>query len=378
MLVAAIAGTGCAAQGSSTLPLLSPVTSTANTARLHDSSTRGSGSGSSSSPSSLVSTLAKQIASKQLADGAILNSSSGINGYFANYAAMGLVIGGNYSGAQRWAQWYLAHVNANNVWGPGCSIYDYQLVGGVETSTGSASSVDAHSASFITLLHTMYRSGDSSLVSYVRGVRSQAECVAWSMVSLISPANNLAQVKPGDDIEYLIDNAQVYRGLGDMAWLEENAWSNPTESATYTNYQNTVAQGINGLWNPALNMYASYTTVLNHIETPAWNTWYADSTGQLFLVINGVLSPTNPRAVALYNSFNASWPKWTSGASANGSGFPWAVVAQAAAAMGDTSRVKTFASNAQATYSSSNWGWPWYDYESSGLIRALAAPTFSN
>lgn len=326
----------------------------------------------SAASSPLVGSLIIQITSKQLADGAILNSSSSINPYFANYAAIGLVVGGKYSQALAWAKWYVAHTNAPNAWGAGCSIYDYSYASNVEASTGTASAVDAHSGSFLTLLKKMYRTGDPTLMGYVKSIRPQTECIALSMTALIA-SNGLAQVKPGNNLQYLIDNAQVYRGLGDVAWLETNVWGDTKKAAGYTTYQNGVAKGIAALWNPTHNMYASYTTPLGHIETPTWSTWYADSTAQLFPVINGVISPSSPRAIALYRAFNAAWPNWTKGAAGNPSGFPWADVAHAAALMGDTTRVNVFASNVQATYGGA-WGWPWYDYESAGLIHAVAAP----
>jgi hypothetical protein len=323
-------------------------------------------------PPSLVGALANQITAKQLADGAILNTSTSINGYFANYSAIGLVVAGRYSSALAWAKWYAKHVNAPGVWGQGCSIYDYQYVDGKESSTGTASSVDAHGASYITLLKAMYRSGDAASVTYVKSVRPQVECITLSVTSLIA-SNGLAQVKPGNNIQYLIDNAQVYRGLGDAAWLEANAWGETQQSALYASLQKGVAKGIATMWNSGLNMYASYTTPSGHIDTPTWSTWYADSTAQLFLVINGVLKPSDPRAVGLYKAFNAAWPRWTLGTSGNPSGFPWAAVAQAAAAMGDTARVNAYAANVDALYGGV-WSWPWFDYESACLIHALVMP----
>ncbi len=329
----------------------------------------------SGSQVSLVNALAGQIVSGQLPDGAILNGSTSINGYFANYAAMSLVVAGDDSAALRWAQWYVAHLNAPNAWGQGCSMYDYAVSGGKETSTGGASSVDAHSASFLTLLRAMYRSGNPTLMAYVSGLHPQAECIALSLTSLIAP-NGLAQVKPGDDIEYLIDNTQVFRGLGDVAWLEEHVWNDPADYAAHVHDQGGVQNGIAKLWNASAGMYASYTTPLGHIEAaPSWNTWYPDATAQLFPVINHVIDRTSPQAVQVYNAFNTAWPNWTAGTHGNPSGFPWAVVAQAAAEMGDFSRSNAFAANATSAYAG-KWQWPWYDYESSSLIRAIAAPSF--
>jgi hypothetical protein len=290
VFVAAVATTGCAGNTLSALPPSSPAIASHGASRTIAASHRRPGS-----YSALVASLSAQIASKQLSDGALLNSSTGINGYFGNYAAMGLVAAGNYAGAQRWAQWYVAHLNPAGVWGAGCTEYDYKLVNGVETSLGTAGSVDARAATFLTLLRTMYASGNPALVSYVASLHATAECVATSITSLLAP-NGLTQVTPGNGNEYLMDNAQTYRGLSDAAWLESNVWNDAADAGAHAADAATISGAIAGLWNPTVGMYAAATSVHGHLETPSWKTWYADSTAQLFLVINGVLAPRDPRA----------------------------------------------------------------------------------
>jgi hypothetical protein len=322
----------------------------------------------------LISRLSREISSRQLADGAIVNEGA-ILGYFGNYSAMALVKAHAYAGAQRWAQWYVAHLNRPGVWGAGCSEYDYTYADGVERSLGTAESIDAHAATFLTLLRVMYLSRNPALMKYVAGARAQAECVATAITSLVQ-ANGLTEVVPGDGNEYLMDNAQAYRGLGDLAMLEWHAWNDAAAAATYKRYQSRIFNGIGNMWMPSLGMYASSTSVRDGLVTPTWTRWYSDSTAQLFLVLNGVLSPNSARAVDLYRAFNAAWPDWTMPGACSSKKLPWAVVAQAASAMGDAVRVADFLRNAESKYRSNFMAGNWSPDESAGLIFAFTSPIF--
>jgi hypothetical protein len=368
---AALAATGCAGHDVNAIPAIPAAAVPAAHRTIAGDVKRAR---TTTATSALIANLSAQISGNQLADGAIINEGS-ILGYYGNYSAIGLVKAHNYAGAQAWAQWYVAHLNAPNTWGAGCSEYDYSYVNGVETSTNTAESVDAHGASFLTLLRVMYQSGNSGLVTYVSGLRPQAECVAASIVALMAP-NHLTQVLPGDGNEYLMDNAQVYRGFADLSWLESNVWSNSTGATTYKNDAATIAQGIASLWNSSLNMYAPATSVRGNLQTPTWSTWYSASTAQLFPVVNGVIPPGGTRAIGLYKAFNAAWPCWTTPGACDPNKLPWAVIAQAAAAMGDTTRLALYTTNAQSRFGQYFQFGNWYPAESTALISAYTTPVF--
>src|ERR1019366_94133 len=88
---------------------------------------------------------------------------------------------------------------------------------------------------------------------------------------------------------------------------------------------------------------------------------------QLFPVLNGVLAPSNSRAIQLYSTFNTNWPHWTTLVFPDQ--FPWAVVSGAAALMGDTTRVNGYIVTIQNKYVKTGFPYPWYCAESGWFIR---------
>ena len=82
------------------------------------------------------------IAAQQLADGAILTSSTEIDPYFANYAAIGWIKDdklSRISDVESWINWYIDHFNWPDSQGLYGTVYNYTYdpSSGVETSTGT-------------------------------------------------------------------------------------------------------------------------------------------------------------------------------------------------------------------------------------------------
>jgi len=79
-----------------------------------------------------------------------------------------------------------------------------------------------------------------------------------------------------------------------------------------------------------------------------------------------VLSPSDPRAKQLYETFNQKWPNWTTQFA---DPFPWVAVSGAAALMGDRARVNRYIETIQTTYVATSFPYPWYCAEAGWFMR---------
>jgi hypothetical protein len=86
----------------------------------------------------------------------------------------------------------------------------------------------------------------------------------------------------------------------------------------------------------------------------------------LFPVLNDVISPSDPRAQELYETFNQKWPNWSTQFS---DAFPWVAVSGAAALMGDTDRVNKYINLVQTNYVNTGFAYPWYCAEAGWFMR---------
>jgi len=99
-------------------------------------------------------------------------------------------------------------------------------------------------------------------------------------------------------------------------------------------------------------------------------TWYADASAQLFPVLMGVVSASDPRAQQAYATLNAAWPDWPTLSFNAQDPFPWCLVVDGAAAMGDNARVATYINTMQSKYVNSGFPWPFYSAEAGWFMRA--------
>ena len=86
-------------------------------------------------------------------------------------------------------------------------------------------------------------------------------------------------------------------------------------------------------------------------------------------VLDGVVPAADSRSVQAYANLNAAWPGWPSLSYNAQDAFPWILVGDAAAAMGDTDRVNTFVQSIEAKYVSKGFPWPMYSAEAGWLMR---------
>jgi hypothetical protein len=330
----------------------------------------GSGPSASSTYGSNIAGAAAWLNTQQLQDGAILYTSSKIEPYYANLAATGLTkIPAQLPHVRQWMAWFVSHINAADVWGLGGTIYDYGYSAGVETPLTGVDSVDSYNATFLTLARVLYDTGDPTSQQYVASLKPALEKLAATIVAIQQP-DGLTIALPGTKFAYLMDNTEVYRGLSDLSYLESNVFGNGANASTYTQDAQLVATGISSLWNASNSTYAYAKSepdgVLNQ---SSWSNWYPDATSQLYPIVEGVISPSSAQALSLWSGFNSVYPQWPT--LSNPSGYPWAVVADTAVLMNDTSGVTAYIANTQSQYAAKNFPWRWYCAEGGWYIRAM-------
>jgi hypothetical protein len=161
-----------------------------------------------------------------------------------------------------------------------------------------------------------------------------------------------------------MDNCEVYAGLRDLAKIFDQVFHDANGRDFYNAHATDVFNGIEAqLWDKANNNY------LTSVGAPAtnWATWYPDSTAQLFPVVFGVLTPTDPRGQRLYDTFNRKWAHWTT--LGFNDAFPWVIVSGAAALRGDVNSANKYINTIQTKYVSPGFPWPWYCLEGGWFIR---------
>ncbi|HEX3551822.1 MAG TPA: hypothetical protein VIA62_01160 [Thermoanaerobaculia bacterium] len=326
--------------------------------------------GSSSYQNNIDATAQWTATSSTASDGAILYTADKIVPYYSNLGAIGLTkTPAYYANVKAWMQWYLNHLNWPDKWGIYGTVYDYDVAAnGAETSTNDADSTDSYAATFLSLAWAYYQTGNATAQAYVKTLDYQLDVIGGVLVQT-QQADGLTWAKPDYKVKYLMDNCEVYKGLSDLASLYQNAFNDSTKASYYSAHASQVLQGIESeLWNAAANDYYTDKDEAGGKGTVNWSTWYPDATSQLFPVLNGVIDPSSSRANQLYyTQLNGAFPNWpTLGFSDS---FPWALVSDAAALMGDSGRVNTYVTTIQNRYVSQGFPWTWYCAESGWFIR---------
>jgi len=302
------------------------------------------------------------------ADGALLYTPQVINPYYANIAAIGMTKDPNrMPQVVGWINWYINHLNWPDKWGLYGTTYDYNVNNGVATSTDNADSTDSYAATFLSLVWNAWQSGDANARSTIANLSYQLDVVGGVIIQT-QQSDGLTWAKPDYQIKYLMDNCEAYRGLRDLASLYQNAFGDTTKAAYYNAAANSMLNGILSMW--MNGSWAVYKDGIGRLAAPNLSTWYADASAQVFPVLMGVVNSSDPRAQQAYAAFNAAWPGWPTLSFNSQDPFPWCLIVEGAAAMGDRNRVATYISTMQSKYVNSGFPWPFYNAEAGWFMRA--------
>lgn len=319
--------------------------------------------------------LDEYVRSIQLPDGAFADSNaanaSHITPYKGAYAAIGLALAGDAPPALAFARWYVAHMNPDDRWGPGCTIYDYTFTRDPYASkaTRNAGAMDAPAGVFLSALRALYETGDAKARAWLAGQEGNAQCIARAAYGLYQPAYNCTQAIVGYNFCLTEDNFEVWRGLRDVAWLEGNLWKNSSMQATYESEESSIGTGLDAMWDPQNQNYNWARSILNgSFSRSAWTQFYPGSVTQLWPVIVGYLLPSDPRSIALWRGFREAWPEMAVRSPVDS---PWPWTAVAAAKMGDSQFVQSYVSCLNGDYAAKGYPYGWESNDGGNMLTAL-------
>jgi len=301
--------------------------------------------------------------------GALLYVPTLIDPYFANLAAIGMTKDPNrMPQVTAWINWYINHLNWPDKWGLYGTTYNWNVSSnGTETPTNDADSTDSYAATFLSVVWNAWQTGNPQARSLISGLSYQLDVIGGVIIQT-QQNDGLTWAKPDYQIKYLMDNCEAYRGLRDLASLYQYAFGDTAKAAYYTAAAESVQNGVLSMW---LNgTWAVYRDNIGRNIGPNMSTWYADATAQVFPVLMGVVTSSDSRAQQSYAAFNAAWPRWPVLSYNAQDAFPWCLVADAAAAMGDDGRLSTYINSIQNKYVNAGFPWPFYNAEAGWFIRA--------
>jgi hypothetical protein len=305
-------------------------------------------------------------------DGAILYgfsyTTNQINPYYSNLAAMGYTKDPTkYGLVQNWMKWYINHLKWPDKWGLYGTTYDYTYNNGTEVSTNNADSTDSYAATFLSLAWAYYQTGDPNAKNYIASISHELDAIGGVLVKT-QQSDGLTWAKPDYQIKYLMDNAEVYRGLRDLASVYQ-ALGDSAKASYYNGRADMCQKGMNGMWMAGIGAWAVYKDNAGNLAGPNWGTWYPDATAQLFPVLYGVFPASDPRSQTVYAKFNNAWPGWPQLSFNSQDEFPWVMIGDAAALMGDTGRAGQYVNSIQSKFVSKGFPWPWYNMEAGWFVR---------
>jgi hypothetical protein len=311
----------------------------------------------------------------QLPDGAFADSNasnaSHVTPYRAAYAAIGLATAGDAAPVLAFAKWYVAHMNGDDEWGPGCTIYDFTFTRNPYTikPTKTGGAMDAPAGVFLTAMRYLYDTRDPKARAWVSTQEANAQCIARAAYGLYQPAYDCTQAITGYNFCLTEDNLEVWRGLGDVAWLEAGAWSNKAMETSYLHEQSSIGVGLTQMWDPKNQTYNWARSIVNGAFTKSsWWQFYPGAVTQLWPVIVGYARPDDPRSIELWRNFKAAWPFMPFRSPVFS---PWPWTALAAAKMGDQRFVGAYVDSLNASYAAAGYPYGWESSDGGNMLTAL-------
>ena len=306
-----------------------------------------------------------------------------------------------YDNAKRYIEWHINHLEQLDVYGVPGSIYDYfySLIGDERRAYTMAESdntvdvydsTDSYAALFYDLLLNYVEvTGDPTNI-LSRTVHGRPlldlilDCLDFSLSNASSVENEvyLTVAKPKNfEMEYLMDNCEVYWGFLCLEELYNKMGNTPGANIAAT-YANRIKNGIEGLLYNNTNQNYDYA-LLNTSSVSAY--YYPDAIAQLFPIIFDVLTPTDPKAIELYdNQFLENFPYWTDMTNLHRDGYtpkinrgggasiyPNALIFKAAIKMGDLDNTALGFLNVEKLFRQNGNPQPFLCYESGETANSI-------
>lgn len=328
------------------------------------------------------------VRSKQVSSGGILGPTDDrITPYFVSWAAMGLAAVNTAPARDclgRFIEWYLAHLNTaeQDTYGfPGTVfVYLYDHETGEETSTDEYSSVDAGVTCPLIMARDAYATGDPDLQALVLDNISSWELMATAVVEYepdgVRAEDDLCWSRPRpDNMAYVQDNAVVFLGLQNLAWLERKL-GRDTEADFYRQQAlSTKSRILSKLWNTDNQNWSwGHGTNDEKPSDPA-EAFMPDAWCQYWQTGLRVVTPDSREGIQSWQAYNAAVPRWMHNEIDND--FPHTEMALTAAMMGDTDDALTLLRTLVDLHAP-DYAHPWYVGEAGHFMRTAMFMINSN
>lgn len=313
-----------------------------------------------------INAASAYLVTQQLADGAIQYSSTVINPYFANYGALGwLRDPARYTAVKNYIAWYIAHLQPTDRWGinTGGVIYDFQITNNLTGSTVKetdgvtphADSVDSYCATFLSLCTEAWKTGDATLRTYIQSIKASMDKVFAALTNalVMDATDGLTWALPSFHNKYCMDNSEVWAGLNEYGYLCGQL-ADPTTQASCVSAAARVKAGILAMWTGSAFLVNKGGAAINLA------TFYPDAMAQVFPALCGVITYTDPIAIAAYAGFKTAWPGWPQ--LSYQQDFPNVLIGYAAFQMTDYTGVNAFIQSLMVKYQP-GFPWTWYCME---------------
>lgn len=202
--------------------------------------------------------LAQRLADLQTPEGAILMPGTAgerwCNPYFANWGVYGLLLGAPprsrsvaASVSKNWIAWYTAHLNKDG------TIDDHKGPTGALKATGKYDSSDAYAATFLSAAFAYHeQTGDAqTLIDRYPLLLKIAEAAL-----LTQQRSGLTNARPDFPVAYLMDNLEVWQGLGHFARLSRNLRKRQEHRRFTAEAEKLFAAIEQWFWTPTEGVYA--------------------------------------------------------------------------------------------------------------------------
>ena len=180
--------------------------------------------------------------------------------------------------------WYFEKLNYPDRYGLNATVYDYVLNDDWETPTYAYDSIDGYSGLFLHLLcRYTEKTGDTSLAEkYWDDVVAIAKTIA-----ILQEGDGLTIALVTTDQKYLADNCESYGGI--TAYLKLRNILGKSRSISYEKIKENIKNGILVYLYDKKNDIFSYVIEDGEVADTAWDRYYPDAYGQLFLIYYDVV-----------------------------------------------------------------------------------------
>lgn len=152
------------------------------------------------------------------------------------------------SAVDKWLMWYRNHMRDDG------TVYDYQIIDGVEVSTGDYDSTDSYAALFLVVLWNRLQA--EGRLEQVKEWMPAVNLAIAAMELTEDPQDGLTYAKPGWPKKYLMDNAELMLGYRAAAMLYAKAGDELKSHAAEAETARIVEAIETQFWFPQEQYYA--------------------------------------------------------------------------------------------------------------------------